>query len=188
MQNCPLLSNVTKKYLCRFDEILKNMIEEMTDSQLTDSISHNFIVQMIPHHRAAVEMSENLLKYTTLVPLQNIAQNIITEQTKSIENMKSILEQCSNLSDSRDELCCYQKSFNSISSTMFCKMQNVPSVNNINCNFIREMIPHHEGAIQMSENALRYSICPQLIPILDSIIVSQQKGVCQMKKLLYKCC
>ena len=38
------------------------------------------------------------------------------------------------------------------------------------------MIPHHQGAIRMSENALRYLLCPGLIPLLDAIIVSQKKG------------
>ena len=45
-------SDVTKQYLCCFYEILDNMIEEMTSAKLTNSISHNFIVQMIPHHQA----------------------------------------------------------------------------------------------------------------------------------------
>ena len=86
-------SDVTKQYLCCFYEILDNMIEEMTSAKLTNSISHNFIVQMIPHHQAAIKMSQNILQYTTLLPLQNIAKNIISEQTKGIEAMKEILEQ-----------------------------------------------------------------------------------------------
>lgn len=39
-----VLSNVTKQYLCRFYEILDEMILGMTGAELTDSISHNFIV------------------------------------------------------------------------------------------------------------------------------------------------
>lgn len=42
------------------------MIQGMTDDELDESISHNFIVQMIPHHKAAIEMSQNLLQYTNL--------------------------------------------------------------------------------------------------------------------------
>ena len=87
-------SDVTKQYLCCFYEILDNMIEEMTSAKLTNSISHNFIVQMIPHHQAAIKMSQNILQYTTLLPLQNIAKNIISEQTKGIESMKEILGVC----------------------------------------------------------------------------------------------
>ena len=63
-------SDTTKRYLCRFYEILDKMIQGMTGAELTNSISHNFIVQMIPHHRAAIEMSKNLLLYTNFVPLQ----------------------------------------------------------------------------------------------------------------------
>ena len=54
------------------------MIRKMTGAQLTGSVSLNFIRQMIPHHRAAVQMSENLLKYRGSGPLAKIAENIIT--------------------------------------------------------------------------------------------------------------
>ena len=84
------LSIVTDKYLTCFNNILDQMIQQMNSAQLSNSISYNFIVQMIPHHKAAIEMSCKLLQYTTLVPLQEIALNIIEEQTKSIENMEAI--------------------------------------------------------------------------------------------------
>lgn len=179
-------SDVTKEYLCQFYAILDEMIAGMTKAELTDSVSHNFIVQMIPHHRAAIEMSCNLLQYTTCLPLQSIAQNIISEQTKSIENMQAILNKCSVLSSSEQDLCLYQKGFRQITGTMFSQMQNACADNNINANFMREMIPHHEGAIRMSKNALRYSICPELVPILRAIITSQEKGVREMTRLLQR--
>lgn len=107
-------SDVTKTYLCRFYKILDEMIKGMTNAELTNSLSHNFIVQMIPHHRAAIEMSENLLQFTTFVPLQRIAQNIILEQTKSIENMQKALPHCARLLNSEQELCLYDRRFRQI--------------------------------------------------------------------------
>lgn len=184
MEEYSRLSNVTKDYLCRFHEILDNMINGMTGAELTDSISHNFIVQMIPHHMAAISMSENILRYTTCVALQNIALNIIDEQTKSIESMQKILCGCGELQNSRQELCLYQKRLQQITQTMFAEMRNACYDNNINANFMREMIPHHKGAIRMSENALHYELCPELRPILQAIITSQSKGVCKMERLL----
>lgn len=177
-------SNVTKRYLSRFDEILDEMIQGMTDAPLTDSISHNFIVQMIPHHRAAIEMSRNLLQYTTFVPLQNIACRIIEEQTRSIAQMEAALDQCSELENTEQERSLYRRRTEQIMQGMFARMKNACSVNDINISFMREMIPHHQGAIQMSENALRFPICPQLDPILQAIIVSQRKGVREMEQLL----
>ncbi|MCD7836356.1 MAG: DUF305 domain-containing protein [Lachnospiraceae bacterium] len=184
MNNQQALSNVTEKYLSRFYEILEEMIHGMTCAELTDSISHNFIVQMIPHHMAAIEMSRNLLKYTTFIPLQEIASNIITEQTKSIDDMKRVLDCCGGLQNSRKELQTYYKYYDRITTEMFCEMKNAVSTNNINENFMREMIPHHQGAVRMSENALCFTICPQLRPILDAIIKSQKKGIRQMECLL----
>jgi len=184
MNNNQNLSIVTEKYLSCFDEILDNMIRKMTCAELTDSISHNFIVQMIPHHMAAIEMSRNLLKYTTFIPLQEIALNIIDEQTKSIEDMKHALDRCGKLQNTPAELEAYTCYYDRITKIMFDGMRNAPSTNNINANFMREMIPHHQGAIRMSENALYFPICPQLKPILDAIIISQKEGVQKMERLL----
>lgn len=84
------ISCVAKNYLSEYYCILEKMVEGMTEAELSDSISGNFIAQMIPHHKAAIEMSNNILRYTTLIPLERIAKNIIAEQTRSIEKMCNI--------------------------------------------------------------------------------------------------
>ena len=178
------LSHVTKGYLCRFHNILDEMIRGMTAAERTNSLSHDFIVQMIPHHRAAIEMSESLLQITTCVPLQRIAQGIVAEQTKSIADMQSALPHCTPLTNSEQDLCLYEKRFCQITQTMFSQMRNACPDNNVNVDFMREMIPHHQGAIRMSKNALHYPICQELVPILQAIITSQEKGVRQMQALL----
>ena len=183
MNNCKL-SNVTQIYLKRFYEILDEMIHGMTEAELTNSISHNFIAQMLPHHMAAIEMSKNILKYTTCIPLQNIAEGIIKDQTKSIENMKSALCECSELTNPECNLRRYTAETDRIMKAMFERMRNAPELNDVNSSFIREMIPHHIGAIEMSLSALKYDICPELVPILDKIISSQKRGVDQMRRLL----
>lgn len=178
------LSNNTQMYLDTFYSILDKMIEGMTTAELTDSISHNFIVQMIPHHRAAIEMSHNLLKYTTNIPLQNIARQIITEQTRSIDNMRQIECPCGQHKSSGKDVYSYQCRMEEIMQTMFRKMECARTANPIDANFIHEMIPHHEGAIRMSETTLHYPVCPELVPILQAIITSQKKGIIQMRQIL----
>lgn len=181
MSQC--LSNNTEDYLREFRCILDEMIEGMTCAELTDSISHNFIVQMIPHHRAAIRMSENLLQYTTNIRLQNIALDIVKEQKRGIENMQRILKKCSCQRDSRQCNYRYNRKTDEIMQVMFERMRNARSTNSIDCNFMREMIPHHMGAVCMCENALKYDICDGLRPILRNIITSQKRGIAQMKRL-----
>lgn len=176
----------TQTYLSCFYEILGEMIRGMCNAELTDSISQNFIAQMIPHHRAAIEMSRNVLNYTTLAPLRQIASRIITEQTRSIQDMETALCTCSmveNTQPCREE---YLRRFQAITRTMFTCMGTARATNQISANFMREMIPHHKGAIRMSEGALRYPICPELKPILQAIITSQKAGVREMECLLHR--
>lgn len=177
-------SENTRVYLEDFHRILDEMIQGMRDAGLADSISYNFIVQMIPHHRAAIRMSENLLKYTTYIPLEKIARQIVSEQTKSIGDMQRIKEECRRCANPGQALCGYQNKMERIMAEMFRAMEDAQPDNDINVSFMREMIPHHMGAVEMSEWTLEQCVCPELVPILQAIITSQERGICQMTKLL----
>lgn len=177
-------TDCTKDYLTRFYAILDEMIHSMDCTQTNDSISHNFIAQMIPHHEAAIEMCQNVLQYTNNPELRCIASDIISTQTRSIQNMRSILDQCNFVTNSCQDLNLYNRRCKEVTRTMFREMGSAYSDNNISANFIREMIPHHEGAIGLCENALRFCICPGLAPILEAIISSQAKGIQEIRQLL----
>lgn len=183
MEEKCVLSRVSQKYLQQYREIAENMICKMSSTDFSDSISQNFINQMIPHHEAAIEMSKNLLCYTTNLQLQKIADNIISQQGKEIEKMQSMLSSCCSFKNPKQEVFSYLRQNHVITQNMFSKMKSVKICNCINESFILEMIPHHEGAIQMAHNALRYRLCPELKPILHNIIKTQSDGICEMKKI-----
>lgn len=172
------------QYLETYRKIFCTMRQDITQAALPDSISGRFIVQMIPHHRGAIQMAENLLRFTRNETLSAIAEHIIVSQTESIAMMEQILPACiawknrSCLADS------YQKRTDQILCVMFSEMEHAPESGNVDCDFLQEMIPHHLGGVRMSQNALRRLICPELKPILEAIITSQEKGICQMKQLL----
>lgn len=182
--NCSEFSLVTKRYLRCFYGILDRMICKMTSVRMGNSISYHFIMQMIPHHCAAIEMARNLLCYTTDLALQEIALGIIKEQTKGIYEMKQMQSSCARVTNTQQQLCQYQGTLFSINQTMFADMKNSCAVNDINLSFINEMIPHHRGAVLMAKNALDFPICPCLVPVLNTIITSQQQGICEMEALL----
>lgn len=180
------LSCVAKNYISCYYEILDCMIEKMTGTKTGCSISQSFINQMIPHHEAAIKMCENILKYTTCVPLQNMANCIVAEQTEGIEDMKEILCKCEKCKNSERDVCLYNRCFDAVTQTMFDEMGFTCADNCLNANFLREMIPHHEGAIRMCKNALRFCVCPELKELLCSIIETQSRGVREMKRMLCK--
>lgn len=184
MKNTCLLSEDSKNYLCCFYQTLDGMVQGMTTAGLNQSISHNFIVQMLPHRRAAIQMSNNILRFTENSAVRRIAQRIIQEQTRSISQMEEALSICSQLANSQMDLRLYQRRMDLIYREMYAKMGSAPESNALAAIFMREMIPHHQGAICMAENALKYDICTELVPILRSIITQQRQGVAQMRSLL----
>ena len=175
MQN--FLSEETNNYLSRFDEILNNMANKMLDPKLEDSVTINFIICMIPHHEAAIYMCENLLKYTQFLPLKQIAQDIIRMQTKGVAQMKEIEKTTGYIITSEIDNNSYLDSYFMITKKMIYKMENSLRTNNINLDFISEMIPHHEGAIDMCNNLLQYNIDPRLRMLAENIIREQSQGV-----------
>ncbi len=177
-----------KRYLSRFDEILNQMAEKMLSQEVTNSITINFIQCMIPHHQAAIYMSENLLEYTTYQPLQQIAKNIIKRQTEGIEQMKEIARTNYGYQNMIQDIKCYEEKYLEITKNMIERMKNTPKCVYINLDFTNEMIPHHEGAIAMCKNLLSYRIDPRLKAVADAIIKEQSKGVEELKEVQRKLC
>lgn len=180
---CPL-NEGSKTYLCCFYQILDEMIQAMTTASLNQSISHNFIVQMVPHHRAAIQMSNNILRFTENCAVRRIAQRIIDEQTQGIRQMEDALSACGQLTNAQMDLCLYQRRMELIYRELYAGMGCAPESNALAAVFMQEMIPHHRGAVRMAENALKYDVCTELVPILRSIITQQRREIAQMRALL----
>lgn len=184
MKNTVGLSNVTLAYLEEYEKILQKMMHEMSYITITCSISDNFIKQMIPHHIAAIEMSENILKLTTNLGVQNLAMCIVKEQKESIEDMKAIQNRCCFFQNSQYEVYDYMCGFIEIAEIMFYEMCSAPISNSVNVNYIQEMILHHVGGVRLAQNVLRFCICQELIPILQCYIETQCEQIELMQKLL----
>lgn len=175
----------TQKYLHCYEKIVSDMIHGMTHATLLSSLSMTFINQMIPLNYAAIQMSKNLLLYTTNTELQNIACHIMNSQSQNIQNMMNIYNSC-KCENTQEQINCYLGTYEQISSTLFSSMKNIEPHNDINISFIQQMIPHHYAVIQMSKSLLQYPVCKQLTFILNTTIALQEKDMTQLKSLLQK--
>lgn len=184
MKNTCLLSADAKTYLCCYYQILDEMIQGMTTTSLTRSISHNFVAQTIPHHRAAIQMSNNLLRFANNSSVRRAAQRIIDEQTQNISRMEEALPACDQLTNAQLDLRLYQRRMDLIHREMYAAMGSTPENNALPAVFMRQMIPHCQGAVRMAEQALKYDVSTDLVPILRGIITQQRRGISQMRSLL----
>lgn len=184
MANTYLLSDPSKRYLCCYYQILDEMIQGITTAKLTRSLSHNFIVQMIPHHQAAVRMCRNLLQYSDDGAVRRLAQRITDQQTQGLQAMEGLLADCGQLANPQMDLRLCHRRMELILRELFSQMGSAPEGNRLDLVFLRQMIPHHLGAARMAQNTLRYQVATGLAPVLRSTIDTHCKEVRQMRALL----
>lgn len=68
--------------------------------------------------------------------------------------------------------------------TMMRKMDKVNLTNAIESDFLRLMIPHHQGAVKMSLYEIAHGNSKEMIQLAKSIIAEQQMEIKMMNKLL----
>ena len=166
------------------------MANQMLSQRINNSITLDFISCMIPHHQAAIYMCENLLNYTNYEPLIRIAREIIKMQSRGIKQMEEIAKTTSYICNNNRDVKSYMYEYFQITRRMIYRMKNSIRSSNINLNFVDEMIPHHEGAIEMCNNLLKYNIDPRLKSVAEEIIREQSQGVReleQIKECLCRC-
>ena len=81
------------KYTQAYMKSMCDMMIEMGKYPLNGDASHDFAASMIPHHKAAVEMAKTLLQDKNAdAALRKMAENIISSQSKEIEDLEAFLK------------------------------------------------------------------------------------------------
>lgn len=172
-------------YNQEYTTIFNNMKKEMNAAANTGNVNLDFVLEMIPHHEGGINMAKAIVKYSSNPEVKKIAENIITSQSAQIPIMEELKtkfekEKPSSKADSKK----YIKEYDKIKDTMFKKMKDVIITDNVDVNFLQEMIYHHEGAIGMANNILKYTTDPELKKLAENMVSTQSKGVEEMKSLL----
>jgi hypothetical protein len=77
-------------FLAENDTAMNKMMTEMTIKP-TGDVDHDFVEMMAPHHQAAIDMAQALLRYGHNEPLRRLAQEIIVTQQQEITAMRLAL-------------------------------------------------------------------------------------------------
>lgn len=174
-----------KKYLNEQSSEMSTMMEDMKNIKHTGDPAIDFLYGMIPHHKAAIEMSKSLLKYGgENAEIKKIAENIISTQSKEIEQMKDMIKRMgSNPQVDEKKEQAYLKEYND----MFNKHTNnddMGNTNSVDKAFAIGMIKHHKMAISMSEIILKYTDNQEVVNLANNIIDLQKREIKQMQEII----
>ena len=184
MANTYLLSDEAKRYLCCYYQILDEMIQNISAAKLTQSISHNYIVQLVPYHRAAVRLCRNILEASNDGAVRRLAQRISAREAETVEQLEAELTAAGQLTSPQMDRRLCQRRMDLIFREMYAQMGATPEGNQLDVLFLRQMIPQRQGAVRAARNVLRYEVSTGLAPILRSTIDTQSREVGQMRAML----
>ena len=141
-----------------------------------NGIDRAFAEQMIPHHQGAIDMAEIALERAEHPELRELAEQIISSQKAEIAELEGALDrelagvEAASMGMSMEEMGM------GMDAGMLGTAQPFDQA------FIEMMIPHHEGAIVMSDVELRRGENPAMRDLAREITAAQEREIAQMRE------
>lgn len=133
-----------------------------------------FLSQMIAHHQGAIDMAQQALKVAKHAETKKEAQRVLTDQKKEIKQMTTWLQKWYGVKPSQKQADLMKADMKTM---MAMKIENDRM-------FFEMMIPHHQGAIEMSQLALKQSDRAEVRQLARNIIKAQKAEITHYKGLL----
>ena len=178
------LSDNSKEYLDAYYLIVDTLKNQLQSLETCNSISQTYIQQSLPLGESAIDFSNNILKYTTDIEIENLAKAIIEQQNLSLEYLRSILDECTCATNSERDINLYKRKALEIISNMLNRLNLIQGTNNLNFLYLQAMLYHNESVIALAKNALNYDLCPKLKQHINEQLVKYTAQQTLMRNLL----
>lgn len=173
-------------YINDENELMDQMMQDMENIAPAGNAALDFLTGMIPHHQAAVSMSESYLKYGgSDDELRQLAESIIQVQKQEIQQMQTMIDDIKkqgtqNAGQEQTYLNAYEKML----SAHHMDHASHKSPKNVDDAFAQGMIMHHQMAVDMARAILGNTDEEQVAALAQNIIESQNAEIGQMQAIL----
>lgn len=152
-----------------------------------ESFDLRFIDGMIPHHEGAVLMAQEALQKSNRPEIKQLAEAIVAAQEQEIAEMKAW--RSTWYPNAGDEPMMYSTEMGhmmpmtpEMRASMMMNSDLGAADDQFDLRFINMMIPHHQGALTMAQQAAEKSSRPEIKQLTQNILTSQQQEIDQMEQ------
>jgi uncharacterized protein (DUF305 family) len=164
---------------------------DMMSSQMMGSFDEEgkpfdlqFIDKMILHHQGALMSSEHMISNSKRPEIRQLYENIQKSQSEQIEQMQEWRKEWYPDGGQPPAMMGDGQTGSMIGSMMEGSMQGMMGGNALDTMFLKMMIPHHQMAVDMSEDALSKAEHPELRNLAQEIRDEQSSEIELMQQYL----
>ena len=169
--------SVTHTAANAFEPVEMKMDEQMAAAVGADA-GDNWVRKMIAHHQGAVDMSKIVLDQKPTAAVAKMARMTIDKQGHEIEELTKLEGKGPPNQKSAD---LYKPAAMTMQRMMMEAGGSTPSET-----YLRKMLPHHEGAIAMSDAALKSGVTGAIKQQVEKTRADQQNEVEMVKSMMGK--
>jgi uncharacterized protein (DUF305 family) len=151
--------------------LMETMMNDMHAVQTSYDADKDFAALMKAHHQGAVDMAKLEIAKGRDSAMINMANMILSDQTKEINQFEQFLSSAKPGTQKSDAF------YNETMQDMHKMHGETAEGGTIDVQFVRAMIPHHQGAVDMATVYLKYAKDPGLKSLAQRIISSQKKEI-----------
>jgi uncharacterized protein (DUF305 family) len=141
--------------------------------------------QMIAHHNIAVNMANFVLKNGKDAKIKKAAQSIVQTQSLEVKQMTGWLKSWYNSKPDAAQMKLMVTDMQPMVDASQGKMDgHNMATGSPDKNFLENMIPHHQSAVDMAKMALKKALRPELKKFAQGVIDVQSKEITQYQTWL----
>jgi len=149
------------------------------------SFDQRFLDQMIVHHQGAVMSAQMMIADSARPELRDLAQRIITGQQREIDQMRQWRQDWYGTAANRTLLGMMNGGMTGAAMMDREQMRQMMGASaDFDRMFLQMMIPHHEAAIAMAQQALAQAEHSEIKTLAQGIITTQRAEVGEMQRYL----
>ena len=142
------------------------------------SFDLQFIDQMIPHHEGALMSSEHMISNSKHPEMRQLYEDIQNSQSEQIEQMQEWRNEWYPDAEKASGIMNEGQAASKMGNGMMDgSMQGMMGGNTLDTMFLKMMIPHHQMAVDMSDEALSKAEHPELRDLAQKIRDEQSSEI-----------